>query len=100
VGTGTEGCEVTLMVERICPYCRCEDRWGRETTSSHPHSYLSPTPTEVHAAVFEFYSHDRSVPDMDSWDLAQDLVRLGYLNSMPRLVDVEHAQELIREIER
>jgi hypothetical protein len=28
------------------------------------------------------------------------LVQLGYLNSMPRLIDVEHAQELIREVER
>ena len=49
---------------------------------------------------FEFYGHDRTVLDVDSWDLAQDLLRLGYLSSMPRLADVEHAQELIREVER
>ena len=88
------------MVQRICPYCRCEYSCGRETNASRPYSYLGPTSTEVYAAVFEFYSCDRSVLDMDSWDLAQDLLRLGYLNSMPRLVDVEHAQELIREVER
>jgi hypothetical protein len=48
----------------------------------------------------ELYGHDRTVPDVDSWDLAQDLLRLGYLNSMPRLLDVEHAQEVLREVER
>jgi len=61
---------------------------------------LGPTPTEVYAALFEFYSRDRSVLDVDSWYLAQDLVSSGYLNSMPRLVDVGQAQELIREVER
>ena len=88
------------MVQRICPYCRCEDSCGREAFLSRPYSYLDPTPTEVYAAVFEFYSRDRSVLDVDSWDLAQYLIRLGYLNSMPSLADVEHAQELIREVER
>ena len=88
------------MVQRICPYCWCEDSCRREAFVSRPYSYLDPTPTEVYAAVFEFYSRDRSVLDVDSWDLAQDLIQLGYLNSMPRLVDVEHAQELIREVER
>ena len=88
------------MVERICPHCRCEESCGREAFVSRPFSYLGPTPTEVYAAVFEFYSRDRTVIDMDSPYLAQDLVSLGYLNSMPRLVDVGHAQELIREVER
>jgi hypothetical protein len=88
------------MVQRICPHCRCEDSCGREAFVSRPYSYLGPIPTEVYAAVFEFYSRDRSVLDMDSSCLAQGLVSLGYLNSMPRLVDVDHAQELIREVER
>ena len=88
------------MVQRICPYCRCEDSCGRETNSSRPYSYLGPTPTEVYAAVFEFYSRDRTVLDVDSPYLAQHLVSSGYLSSMPRLVDVGHAQELIREVER
>ncbi len=88
------------MVQRICPYCRCEDSCGRETNASRPYSYLGPTPTEVYAAVFEFYSRDRTVIDVDSSYLAQDLVALGHLNSMPGLVDVGHAQELIREVER
>jgi hypothetical protein len=88
------------MVQRICPYCRCEDSCGREAFVSCPYSYLGPTPTEVYAAVFEFYSRDRTVLDVDSSYLAQDLFSLGYLNSMPRLVDVGHAQELIREVER
>jgi hypothetical protein len=88
------------MVQRICPYCWCEDSCRREAFVSRPYSYLDPTPTEVYAAVFEFYSRDRSVLDVDSWDLAQDLIQLGYLNSMPSLADVEHGQELIREVER
>jgi hypothetical protein len=88
------------VVQRICPYCWCEDSCRREAFVSRPYSYLDPTPTEVYAAVFEFYSRDRSVLDMDSWDLAQDLIQLGHLNSMPSLADVEHAQELIREVER
>jgi hypothetical protein len=88
------------MVQRICPYCRCEDSCGREAFVSRPSPYeVDPSPIDVYNACLEFYSHDRSVPDVDSWDLAQDLVGLGYLNSMPRLVDVEHAQELIREVE-
>ena len=88
------------MVQRICPYCRCEDSCGREALVSRPYSFLGPTPNEVYAAVLEFYSRDRSVFDVDSSCLAQGLVSLGHLNSMPRLVDVGHAQELIREVER
>ena len=88
------------MVQRICPYCRCEDFCRREAFVSRPYSYLGPTPTEVYAAVFEVYSRDRTVLDVDSSYLAQDLVSLGYLSSMPRLVDVDHAQELIRQVER
>jgi len=88
------------MVQRICPYCRCEDSCGREVFVSRPSpDEVGPSPTDVYDACLEFYSHDRTVPDVDSWDLAQDLLRLGYLDSMPRLVHVEHAQELIREVE-
>jgi hypothetical protein len=88
------------MVQRICPYCRCEDSsCGREAFVSCPYSYLGPTSTEVYTAVFEFYSCDRRVLDVDSSCLAQDLVSSGYLDNMPRLVDVGHAQELIREVE-
>jgi hypothetical protein len=86
---------------RACPYCRCEDQCGREAFVSRPSLYeAGPSPTDVYNACFEFYGHDRTVPDVDSWHLAQDLVQLGYLHSMPRLVDVEHAQGLIREVER
>jgi hypothetical protein len=86
---------------QACPYCRCEDRCGREAFVSRPSLYeAGPSPTDVYNACFEFYGHDRTVPDVDSWYLAQGLVQLGYLNSMPRLVDVGHAQELIREVER
>jgi hypothetical protein len=88
------------MVQRICLYCRCEVSCGREINASRPYSYSGLTPTEVYAAVFEVYSRDRTVLDVDSWYLAQDLVQLGYLTSMPRLIDVGHAQELIREVER
>jgi len=88
------------MVQRICPYCTCEDTCGREAFVSRPYSYLGPTSTEVYAAVFEFYSRDRSILDMESSYLAQDLVFLNHLNSTPRLVDVGYAQELIREVER
>ena len=86
---------------QACPYCRCEDSCGRETNASRPSLYeKDSSPNDVYNACFEFYGHDRTVPDVDSWYLAQDLVQLGYLNSMPRLVDVEHAQELMREVER
>jgi hypothetical protein len=86
---------------RSCPHCWCEDSCGREAFVSCPFPCeRDPSPTDVYNACFEFYGHDRSVPDVDSWYLAQDLVQLGYLNSMPRLIDVEHAQELIREVER
>jgi hypothetical protein len=88
------------MIQRICPYCRCEDSCGREAFVSHPCSFFSPTPNEVYAAVFEFYSRDQSVLNVDSSCLAQGLVSLSYLNSMPRLVDVGCAQELVREGER
>jgi hypothetical protein len=88
------------MVERICPHCRREDSCGREAFVSRPCSYLGPTSTEFYAAVFEFCSRDRTVLDVDSSYLAQHLVTLGYLDSMPRLVDVGHVQELIRGAER
>ena len=86
---------------QACPYCRCEDRCGREAFVSRPSLYeRGPSSTDVYNACFEFYGHDRTVPDVDSWHLAQDLVQLGYLNCMPRLIDVGHAQDLIREVER
>ena len=88
------------MVQRICPYCRCEDSCGREANASRPYSYLGHTPTEIYAAVFEFCSRDRTVLDVDSSYLAKYLVTLGYLDSMPKLVDVGHVQELIRGAER
>jgi hypothetical protein len=88
------------MIQRICPYCRCEDSCGRETNVSRPHSNLGPTPTEVYDAVFELYNRDRTILDVDGSHLAQQLVSLGYLNTMPKLVDVGHAQELIRQVER
>jgi hypothetical protein len=86
---------------QACPYCLCGDSCGREAFVSRPSpDEEGPSPTDVYDACFEFYGHDRTVPDVGSWCLAQDLVRLGYLNSMPSLADVEHAQELIREVER
>jgi hypothetical protein len=90
------------MVQHICPYCKCEDSCGREAFVSRPSAYEEgPSSTDdVYNACLAFYSHDRTVLDVDSWDLAQDLLRLGYLNSVPRLLDVEHAQELIRDVER
>ena len=89
------------MVQRICPYCRCEASCGREAFVSRRFpDQVGPSPTDVYNACLEFYGHDRTVPDAYSWDLAQDLLRLGYLDCMPRLVDVEHAQELIQEVER
>ena len=84
-----------------CPYCRCEDSCGREAFVSRPSPYeVSSSPIDAYNACFGFNAHDRSVPDVDSWYLAQNLVKLGYLNSMPRLVDVEHAQEVLRAVER
>jgi hypothetical protein len=84
------------------PSTSCLSFSGRREISrvvSRPSPYeVGPSLIDVYNASFEFYGHDRSVPDVDRWDLAQDLVRLGYLNSMPRLVDVEYAQELIREV--
>ena len=88
------------MVQRICSYCRCENSCGREAFVFRPYSHSGPTPTEVYAAVFELYGRDQDVLDVDDSGLAQDPVSLGHLNSMPRLVDVGHAQELVREVER
>ena len=89
------------MVQHICPYCRCGGSCGREAFVSRPSPYEEcPSPTDVYNACLAFDGHDRTVPDVDSSHLAQDLVRLGYLSSMPRLKDLEHAQELIREVER
>ena len=89
------------MVQRICPYCRCGDSCGREAFVSRPSPYEEgPSATDVYDACLAFYGHDRTVPDVDSRYLAQILVQLGYLSSVPGLVDVGHAQELIREVER
>ena len=56
----------------------CEDSCGREAFVFRPSpDELGPSPTDVYDACFEFYGYDRIVPDVDSWDLAQNLVRLG-----------------------
>ena len=88
------------MIQRICSYCRCEDSSGREGSFSRPYSDSGPTPTDVHASVFELYGCDQIVLNVEAWYLAQDLASLGHLNPMPKLVDVGHAQALIRNVTR
>ena len=55
----------------------------------------------VFEAVIDLYSKDRTVIYVDPLYLAQDLVLFGYFpkSTPPRLLDVGHAQDLIREIE-
>src|SRR5215203_5773098 len=73
------------MVQRLCPYCKCEDSCGREGSFSRPYSHSGPTPTEVYAPVCKLYGCDQNVLDVEAWHLAQDLVSLGHLNPMPKL---------------
>jgi hypothetical protein len=60
-----------------------------------------PNSTEVYAAVMDMHSKDRSVLYTDPLYVAQDLVLFEYFpkDAPPRLVDVGHAQDLIREME-
>ena len=86
---------------RPCSHCGCEDACGREELVSRPVTHKrSPSPIDVYRAVFSYYGLDRTVADVDCWYLALDLEYLGYLNSVPKLVDVGRTQDLIREVER
>ena len=55
----------------------------------------------VFEAVIDLYSKDRTVIYLDPLYLAQDLVLFGYFpkSAQPGLLDVGHAQDLIREVE-
>jgi hypothetical protein len=57
---------------------------------------------EVFASVMDLYSKDRGVLSLDPLYLSQELVMHGYFNEYdpPTLVDVGHAQDLIRYVER
>jgi len=82
-----------------CPYCWCEDACGREEGLSLPR--LSRA-AEVFSAVTDLYSKHRWAIDIDPLYLAQELVMRGYFSESdpPTLVDVGHAQDLIRVVER
>jgi len=83
----------------ICPYCKCDDSCGRETSGS-PASLRRRT--QVLEAVTDAYSKYRGILELDPLYLSQKLVMHGYFREKdpPTLVDVGHAQDLIREVER
>jgi hypothetical protein len=57
---------------------------------------------QVLDSVLDAYSKNRKVLDLDPLYLSQELVMHGYFREKdpPSLVDVGHAQDLIREVER
>jgi hypothetical protein len=83
----------------ICPYCQCSDECGRERALSLPALTRS---AEVFAAVADLYSKHRWATDIDPLYLSQELVMRRYFkeDNPPTLVDVGHAQDLIRQVER
>lgn len=83
----------------ICPYCQFDSSCGRETSGS-PASLRRRS--QVLEAVLDAYSKSRNILDLDPLYLSQELVINGYFRETdpPSLVDVGHAQHLIRWVER
>ena len=82
----------------ICPYCSCSDGCGREGTLSLPRLSRS---VEVLSAVVDLHLKKPSVIDTYSSYLSRDLVLWRYFDEHdpPTLTDVEHAQDLLRQVE-
>jgi hypothetical protein len=82
-----------------CPYCTCEGRCGKEVA---PIASSTKRRLAVLNAVQDLYSMNRSILDLDVLYVAQELVHFGFSPAAdpPKLVDVGHAVDLIREVER
>jgi hypothetical protein len=87
------------MIDVSCPYCRCEGACGREGFLSLP---ALDRAMDVFAAVSDLHSKHRWTTDIDPLYLSQELTYRGYFDEddPPKLVDVGHAQDLIREIDK
>jgi hypothetical protein len=83
----------------ICPYCQCSDECGRERALSLPALTCS---AEVFAAVADLHSKHRWAATIDPLYLSQELVMRSYFDedTPPTMVDVGHAQDLIRQVEK
>jgi hypothetical protein len=82
-----------------CPYCTCDGRCGKEVA---PKASSTKRKLAVLNAVQDLYSMNRAILDLDVLYIAQELVHLGFFpdSNPPKLVDVGHAVDLVREVER
>jgi hypothetical protein len=82
-----------------CPFCTCGDACGKEAAliASSTKRRLA-----VLNAVQDLYSMNRAILDLDVLYIAQELLHFGFFpdSDPPKLVDVGHAVDLIREVER
>jgi hypothetical protein len=82
-----------MMVKR-CPRCRVwEGGYG-------PPSPCVPDVFMVYAALVEYHSQDPLILEDSNDTVARHLVRRGYLNHAPLMVDVESCLDIIRQVER
>jgi hypothetical protein len=88
------------VTSRPCPHCYCEDSCGREGGTRPPSFFLLPDVFDVYAALTAYHSQDPMILEEGTETVAKNLVRLGYLNHRPLLVDVESSLDIIRSVER
>jgi hypothetical protein len=82
------------MMLKHCPRCHVwEGDYG-------PPSPCVPDVFAVYAALVEYHSQDPFILEDSSDTVAHNLVRRGYLNHAPLMVDVKSCLAIIREVER
>jgi hypothetical protein len=88
------------MTSKPCSHLFCEDTCGREGGLEPPSFSLLPDCFDVYTALVDYHSQDPFILEDGIETVAYNLVRRGYLNHPPLMVDVESGLDIIRSVEQ
>ncbi len=88
------------MTVKPCTHLFCEDACGREGGLEPPSFVPRPDVFTVYAALMDYYSQDPFILEDGTETVARNLVRRGYLDHRPLMVDVKSSLDFIRSVER
>lgn len=88
------------MTSRPCFRLFCEDACGHEGGLEPPSFSSIPDCFDVYTALVDYHSQDPFILEDGIETVAHNLVRLGFLNHAPLMVDVESGLDIIRSVER